>query len=167
MSWIQRRVVRWKRLLATCFRTVSYLAYSSILKMEATYSSEISVDLQRTTRRYFAENGVFNYNISSLSAMLRFSQYLDCIASTLFGRKRPWPNLGAIPALTRRDWRNHESPQSGQPVFRRVFEPSTSRMRIKIISTVKMSLHFWDVNISYIKNTFGKERSPLKTKHVN
>jgi hypothetical protein len=34
----------------------SYLAYSSTVKMEATCSSETSVDFQRTTRRYILED---------------------------------------------------------------------------------------------------------------
>jgi hypothetical protein len=32
------------------------LAYSSTLKMEATFSSETEVDFQRTTQRYIPEN---------------------------------------------------------------------------------------------------------------
>jgi hypothetical protein len=35
-----------------------FLAYSSTLKMEATYSSETSVDFQRTTERYIPEDGL-------------------------------------------------------------------------------------------------------------
>jgi hypothetical protein len=35
---------------------VSCLAYSSTMKMEATYSSETSVDFQRTKRRYIPED---------------------------------------------------------------------------------------------------------------
>jgi hypothetical protein len=42
--------------LTNCFMLVSRLSYSSILKMEATCSSEIAVDLQRTTRRYIPED---------------------------------------------------------------------------------------------------------------
>jgi hypothetical protein len=42
--------------LATCFKLVSFLAYSSTLKMEAKGSSEMSVDFQRTTRRYTPED---------------------------------------------------------------------------------------------------------------
>jgi hypothetical protein len=38
------------------FTLVSYLAYSSALKMEATYSSETLVEFQRTTRRYIPED---------------------------------------------------------------------------------------------------------------
>jgi hypothetical protein len=38
--------------LAPCFTLVSYLAYSSTLKMEAICSSETSVDYQLTTGRY-------------------------------------------------------------------------------------------------------------------
>jgi hypothetical protein len=44
--------------LATCFMLVSCLAYSLTLKMEAAYSSENSVDFQRTTRRYFPEHKI-------------------------------------------------------------------------------------------------------------
>jgi hypothetical protein len=40
----------------TEFRLVSCLAYSSSLKLEATCSSETSVDIQRTIRRYFPED---------------------------------------------------------------------------------------------------------------
>jgi hypothetical protein len=42
--------------LATCFTLVSFLAYSSTLKMEATCSSEMSLDFQRTTRCYIPED---------------------------------------------------------------------------------------------------------------
>jgi hypothetical protein len=37
---------------ATCFTLVSFLGYSSTLKMEAICSSETSVNFQQTTRRY-------------------------------------------------------------------------------------------------------------------
>jgi hypothetical protein len=40
-------------LLATCFMSVSCLAYSSTLKMEGTYSYETSIRFQRTTRYYY------------------------------------------------------------------------------------------------------------------
>jgi hypothetical protein len=43
-------------LLDTCFMLVSWLAYFSTLKIEATCSSETSVEFQRTTRRYIPEN---------------------------------------------------------------------------------------------------------------
>jgi hypothetical protein len=36
------------------------LAYSSTLKMEASCSSDTSVDFQRTTRRYITEDGAFH-----------------------------------------------------------------------------------------------------------
>jgi hypothetical protein len=45
-----------RALLATCFMLVSCSAYSFTLKMEATYSSETSVDFQRDTRRYLPED---------------------------------------------------------------------------------------------------------------
>jgi hypothetical protein len=44
------------RALATCFMVVTFLTYSSILKMEATCSSEKSVDFHWTTRRYIPED---------------------------------------------------------------------------------------------------------------
>lgn len=40
------------QLLHSCFIPVSYLAYSSTLRMEVIYPSEKSVYFQRTTRRY-------------------------------------------------------------------------------------------------------------------
>jgi hypothetical protein len=43
-------------LLATCFRPVSFLAYSSTMKIEATCCSETSGYFQRTTRRYIPED---------------------------------------------------------------------------------------------------------------
>jgi hypothetical protein len=39
-----------------CFMLASYLSYSSTLKMEATSSSETSVEFQGTTRRYIPED---------------------------------------------------------------------------------------------------------------
>jgi hypothetical protein len=42
---------------ATCFALISYLVYSSTPNMEATCYSEMSVDSQRTTRRYIIEGG--------------------------------------------------------------------------------------------------------------
>jgi hypothetical protein len=46
--------------LPPAFTLVSYLAYSSTLKMEATCSSETSEDFQRTTRRYIPEDRTLN-----------------------------------------------------------------------------------------------------------
>jgi hypothetical protein len=43
-----------------CFTLVSYLACSSALKMEATCSSEPSVDLKRTAWRYTPEDGTLH-----------------------------------------------------------------------------------------------------------
>jgi hypothetical protein len=43
-------------LLATCFKLVSYWAYSSIVKIEATCSSGTLVDFQQTTQRCMPEN---------------------------------------------------------------------------------------------------------------
>jgi hypothetical protein len=43
-------------MLATCFILVSCLAYSSTLKMEATYPSETLIDSQRITWHYIPED---------------------------------------------------------------------------------------------------------------
>jgi hypothetical protein len=43
-------------LVATCFTLVSSLAYSSTVKLEATYLSETSVDFQQITRHYILED---------------------------------------------------------------------------------------------------------------
>jgi hypothetical protein len=45
------REISLRALFATCFTLTSFLAYSSILKMEATCSSETSIEFRRTTRR--------------------------------------------------------------------------------------------------------------------
>jgi hypothetical protein len=55
-----KQVVVSRALLATCFMLVSCLAYSSILKMEATCSPETSVDFQQTTLRYIPEYRTFS-----------------------------------------------------------------------------------------------------------
>jgi hypothetical protein len=44
------------QLHAAYFMLVSYLPHSSTLKIEATCSSETSVDFQQTTRRYIPED---------------------------------------------------------------------------------------------------------------
>jgi hypothetical protein len=46
--------------LSICFILVSFLAYSSTLKMEATCSSEMCVDYQQTTRRYVQEDRILH-----------------------------------------------------------------------------------------------------------
>jgi hypothetical protein len=47
-------------MLATCSKQLTCLAYSSTLKMEATCSSETSVDFQRTTLRYISQGIILN-----------------------------------------------------------------------------------------------------------
>jgi hypothetical protein len=46
----------WGWACSACFILLSWLVHSSILKMEATCSSKVSVDFQRTTRCYIPEN---------------------------------------------------------------------------------------------------------------
>jgi hypothetical protein len=47
---------------------VSCLSYSSTPKIETTFSSELSVDFQRATRRYILEDGTVNENVVLLVA---------------------------------------------------------------------------------------------------
>jgi hypothetical protein len=66
---------RRKQSSATCFTLVSCLACSLALKMEVTYSSEMSVDFQRTTRRYIPEDRTLQKVVFVSWAI--FSQYLE------------------------------------------------------------------------------------------
>jgi hypothetical protein len=63
-----RRICKARNQQATCFTLVSYLAYSSILKMEATCSSETSVDFQQTTGRYNPEDRNHNHRSENLKS---------------------------------------------------------------------------------------------------
>jgi hypothetical protein len=49
-----------RALIATFFKLVYFLAYSSTLKMEATCSSETSVDFHGTTSSKIPEYGTLN-----------------------------------------------------------------------------------------------------------
>jgi hypothetical protein len=69
---------RSRALLATCFMLVSCLSYSSTLKMEATCSSETSVEFKLTTRRYIPE--------------ARTLQTIRCPSAEL--RITPWQHMG-------------------------------------------------------------------------
>jgi hypothetical protein len=72
-------------LLTSCFMLVSCLSFSSILKMEATCSSETSVDFQRNTRRCISENRTLhNYCRENL----RFYVLSLCIIITFLVRFR-------------------------------------------------------------------------------
>jgi hypothetical protein len=66
-------------LVAFCFTLVSYLAYSSFLKMDAPCSSDASVNFQRTTRRCIPEDrSVCNHRWEDLKpySLKLFSEYL-------------------------------------------------------------------------------------------
>jgi hypothetical protein len=52
------RMLGSERLLPLSFRAVSFLTYSSAVNIEAKYSSETSVDFQRTTKRYIPEDRI-------------------------------------------------------------------------------------------------------------
>jgi hypothetical protein len=74
--------VRFESLLATCFALLSFLAYSSTQKMEATCSSEKSVDTQRTARRYFPGDRIlltYVVCVELLSIKLKCSDCILCV----------------------------------------------------------------------------------------
>jgi uncharacterized membrane protein YciS (DUF1049 family) len=52
-------IFRLEDLLATCFHA-GFLLGIFLLKMEAICSSETSIDVQRTTRRYIPEDGTLH-----------------------------------------------------------------------------------------------------------
>jgi hypothetical protein len=58
---------------ATCFMLVYSLAYHSALQIEATCSSETSVNFQRTTRRYIPEGRtLYNHRCENLNSYKAF-----------------------------------------------------------------------------------------------
>jgi hypothetical protein len=57
---LERKQCESRALFATCFTLVYCSAYSSTLNVDAIYSSETSVDFQRTTQRYILEGSTFN-----------------------------------------------------------------------------------------------------------
>jgi hypothetical protein len=60
-SWGTNNQYGWKlELIATSFALASCLPSSPTLKMEATCSSNVSVDFQRTTRRYISKERTFH-----------------------------------------------------------------------------------------------------------
>jgi hypothetical protein len=64
---------------------VSCLVYSSTLKMEATCSSETSVDLQWTTRRYIPEDRtLYNHRCESLKPYMNINTFNISFISLLF-----------------------------------------------------------------------------------
>jgi hypothetical protein len=59
-------------MLATCFKIVSCFAYSSILKMDFTGSSDTSVELQGTKRCYIPEDRTLhNHRCENLKSYIR------------------------------------------------------------------------------------------------
>jgi hypothetical protein len=63
---------------------LSRLAYSSAMKMEATCSSETSVDFRRTTRRYIPEDRTVHTNSFFISISLVFESRPDDRVSCIF-----------------------------------------------------------------------------------
>jgi hypothetical protein len=65
------------RCLPLAFTMASCLAYSSTLKMDATCSSETSVDFKRTTRRYIPEDRrpLHNHRCSNLKSYIYLFMY--------------------------------------------------------------------------------------------
>jgi hypothetical protein len=56
-------------LLAACYMLESCLAFYSTLKMEATYSSKISIGFTRTTQRYIQEDRCLNCRCKNLRTL--------------------------------------------------------------------------------------------------
>jgi hypothetical protein len=84
-------------MLATCFMFVSCLAYSSIAKMEATYSSLMSFGFQRTARPYITENRTLNKYV--------FTASFDCIyLETYNGISAQSKNCGKTAVASERLW---------------------------------------------------------------
>jgi hypothetical protein len=77
-------------MLYNCFTLVSCLVYSSILKMEATYSSEMLVDFQRTTRCYISKDGT-----------LQIKENMGTVCSTHGGMENVYRNFVENPEGTR------------------------------------------------------------------
>jgi hypothetical protein len=69
-------------LLAAWFRLVSCSAYSSALKMEATCSSETSVDFERTTRRSISEDRTLRNHRENLKSYICILLFIELISST-------------------------------------------------------------------------------------
>jgi hypothetical protein len=63
-----------RALLAVCFMLVTCLAYPSTLKMEAIYSSEMSVDVHQTTRPSIPESKTLQRRCSYSTALGRVMQ---------------------------------------------------------------------------------------------
>jgi hypothetical protein len=59
------------------FTVVSCSDYSSALKMEAKYSSEISIDFERTARHYNREGGTLRNHSCETFESYDFSRYFD------------------------------------------------------------------------------------------
>jgi hypothetical protein len=82
------KCVETRALLAACFTLVSCLAYSSTLKIEATYSSEMSVGFQRNIQVYISEDRKFHYCIISVQFkhLQHFVPKSLCVWKTLWNR---------------------------------------------------------------------------------
>jgi hypothetical protein len=75
-NWVANRSQR-----STCLILVSRLAYSPILMLEAIYSSETSVDFQRTTHRYIPDDGTLHNN-ACLRNQVSVSHEAMCMGTT-------------------------------------------------------------------------------------
>jgi hypothetical protein len=78
----------------TCFTVVSCLTYSSTLKIEATCSSETSVDFQLTTRCYIPEDRTLQRWIL-LSKLFFCSEYSNAMVFNIFCSRTPRYNFSS------------------------------------------------------------------------
>jgi hypothetical protein len=69
-------------LLAAFFMLISCLAYSSILQLDTTYSSETLVDIQRTTRRHILKD-ITLHNHCRKNQTLHYQYCLNCCSCSI------------------------------------------------------------------------------------
>jgi hypothetical protein len=61
-NYMKHRNILCELCLPPAFTLISYLAYFSLLKMDAIFSSETSVDFQRNTRHYIPKDRTIRYS---------------------------------------------------------------------------------------------------------
>jgi hypothetical protein len=87
--------------LASAITLVSCLSYSSTLKIEATCSSEASVNFQRTTWRYFTEDRTLKYRLLAGSQVPR-----DCRKKQTESKVSVGCGVDHLPVETEQTWRS-------------------------------------------------------------
>jgi hypothetical protein len=75
--------------LLPAFTLVACSTYSSTLKMEATHSSEISIEFQRTTRRYIPEDSTVLFTTIAVTTSNPTLHFLYCQRTIFHFASRP------------------------------------------------------------------------------